>query len=75
MKVIAIVLFQRTKYFMQNILCAELCGQIEEWNAVTVYGIQFWFHAVLQKSNIVTCYYIESSITYWLVLEKLCLTC
>lgn len=58
MKVIAIVLFQRTKYFMQNILCTELCGQIEEWNAVTVYGIQFWFRSITKKQH---CYML----LYW----------
>jgi len=76
MKVITIVLFQRTKYFMRNILCTNLRGQTvrgmecrhSSWRAVV-------FHAVLQKSKKVTCCYIELYVTYWLILGKLCLTC
>lgn len=29
---------------MQNTLCAELCRQIDEWNADSVHGLEFLFH-------------------------------
>lgn len=40
-----------TKHFMQNTLCAELCGQIDEWNADPVQGVEFWFHTVLKTKG------------------------
>lgn len=36
---------------MQNTLCAELCGQIDEWNADPVQGVEFLFHTVLKTKG------------------------
>lgn len=37
---------------MQNTLCAELCRQMDEWNANPVHGIEFWFLTVLKTKEL-----------------------
>lgn len=39
---------KKTKYSMQNALCAELCRQIDEVNVEPVHGVEFGFHTVLK---------------------------